>query len=106
MNANGNMLSIDPVLNSTIVNKGFAILDSTFKSRGWHLIKNEINWISYSKVSDESSYFDIKILQDKIVVSVPIKNSSYQYVTSFKSYYEASEYVEQRLIDYMGEKIN
>jgi hypothetical protein len=101
MNTNGNMLSNDPVLNSTIVNKGFAILDGTFKERGWHLIKNEINWISYSKVSDESSYFDIKILADKIVVSVPIKNSSYQYVTSFKSYYEASEYVEQRLIDYM-----
>jgi hypothetical protein len=101
MNTHGNMLSNDPVLNSTIVNKGFAILDGTFKERGWYLIKNEINWISYSKVSDESSYFDIKILQDKIVVSVPIKNSSYQYVTSFKSYYEASEYVEQRLIDYM-----
>jgi len=105
MNTNDNMLSNDPVLNSTIVNKGFAILHETFKERGWHLIKNEVNWISYSKVSDESSYFDIKILADKIVVSVPIKNSSYQYVTSFKGYYEASEYLEQRLFDYMGEKI-
>ena len=101
MNINCNMLSNDPVLNSTIANKGFSILDNIFKERGWHLIKNEINWISYSKVSDESSYFDIKILQDKIVVSVPLKNSSYQYVTSFKGYYEASEYLEQRLIDYM-----
>ncbi len=100
MNANVNMLSTDPILNSTIVNKGFAILDATFKERGWHLIKNEPNWISYSKLSDETSFFDIKILQDKIVVSVPLKNSSYQYVTSFKGYYEASEYVEQRLIDY------
>ena len=102
MNTNCNMLSSDPILNSTIINKGFAILDATFKERGWHLIKNEANWISYSKFSDESSFFDIKILPDKIVVSVPMKNSSYQYVTSFKSYYEASEYVEQRLFDYMG----
>jgi hypothetical protein len=69
MNANVNMLSTDPILNSTIVNKGFAILDATFKERGWHLIKNEPNWISYSKLSDETSFFDIKILQDKIVVS-------------------------------------
>ena len=104
MNTDCNMLSNDPILNSTIVNKGFAILDGTFKERGWHLIKNEANWISYSRFSDETTSFDIKILQDKIVVSVPLKNSSYQYVTSFKGYYEASEYVEQRLIDYMGEK--
>jgi len=96
------MLSSDPILNSTIINKGFAILDATFKERGWHLIKNEANWISYSKFSDECSFFDIKILQDKIIVSVPIKNSPYQYITNFKSYFEASEYIEQRLIDYIN----
>lgn len=101
MNTNDNMLSNDPILNSEIKNKGFAILDSTFKQHQWHLIKNEFNWICYTKFSDETSYFDIKILQDKIVVSVPIKNSSYQYVTNFKSYYEASEYVEQKLNDYI-----
>lgn len=95
------MLSSQLDLNSNIANKGFTILDATFKERGWHLIKNDPNWISFSKLSDETSYFDIKILPDKIVVSVPIKNSSYQYVTSFKSYYEASEYVEQRLFDYI-----
>jgi hypothetical protein len=95
-----NMLSIDPILNSNIANKGFAILDTKFKERGWHLTKNELNYISYSKFGDETSYFDIKILPDKIVVCVPIKNSAYQYVTSFKGYYEASEYVEQKLIDY------
>jgi hypothetical protein len=84
-----------------IVNKGFSILDTIFKEKGWHLIKNQSNWICYSKFGDETSRFDIKILPDKIIVSVPIKNSSYQYVTSFKSYYEASEYVEQRFLDYI-----
>ena len=102
MNTTDNMLSIDPVLNSQIKNKGFAILDDTFKQHGWHLIKNELNWICYTKFGDESSYFDIKILQDKIVVCVPIKNSVYQYVTNFKGYYEASEYIEQRLNDYIN----
>lgn len=104
MNTHDNMLSSDSILNSNIVNKGFAILDATFKEKGWHLIKNELNWICYSKFSDETSYFDIKILPDKIVVSVPMKNSSYQYVTSFKGYFEASEYVEQRFFDYIEEK--
>lgn len=102
MNTNDNMLSNDHVFNTQIKNKGFAILDGTFKQHGWHLIKNELNWICYSKFSDETSYFDIKILQDKIVVCVPIKNSSYQYVTNFKGYYEASEYIEQRLNDYIN----
>ena len=100
MNTNGTMLSSDSILNSNIANKGFAILDTKFKEKGWHIIKNELNHISYSKFGDETSYFDIRILPDKIVVCVPIKNSSYQYVTSFKGYYEASEYVEQRLYDY------
>lgn len=100
MNTHDNMMSSDPVLNSNIVNKGFAILDVTFKQKGWHLIKNEPNWICYSKFSDESSYFDIRIIPDKIIVSVPMKNSSYQYVTTFKGYYEASEYLEQKLRDY------
>jgi hypothetical protein len=101
MNTPDNMLSTNSVLNSSIANKGFAILDSKFKEHGWHFIKNELNHISYSKFGDETSYFDIRILLDKIVVCVPIKNSSYQYVTSFKGYYEASEYVEQRLLDYI-----
>lgn len=100
MNTHHNMLSVDPILNSNINNKGFAILDATFKEKGWHLVKNEINWISYTKFGDECSFFDIKILPDKIVVSVPIKNSSYQYITNFKSYFEATEYMEQKLIDY------
>ena len=45
MNTNDNMLLNDSILNSQIKNKGFAILDSTFKQHQWHLIKNELNWI-------------------------------------------------------------
>lgn len=102
MNTNSNMLSFDPILNSNIKNKGFAILDEVFKKHGWHLLKNEMNWICYTKFSDETSCFDIKISTDKIVVSVPMKNSIYQFVTSFKGYYEASEYIEQRFYDYIN----
>lgn len=82
-------------------NKGFLIIDSIFRDNKWQLIQNEMNHISYSKFGDETTSFDIKIFSDKIVVSVPIKHSIYQYVTSFKNYYEASEYLEQRFRDYI-----
>ncbi len=101
MNSNDNMLSSDPILQSDIKNKGFAILDSMFKKNGWHLVKNEMTWINYSVNGDETSFFDIKITADKIIVSVPVKNSIFQYVTTFKSYYDASEYIEQRFLDYI-----
>lgn len=100
MNTNDNMLS-NNVIKSNIVNKGFAILDGIFKEKGWSLIKNEMNLISYAKFGDEINSFDIKILPDKICVSIPIRNSSYQYVTDFKSYFQASEYIEQRFLDFI-----
>lgn len=97
---NSNMLSSDPILQSDIKNKGFAILDAMFKKNGWHLVKNEMTWINYSKTGDETSCFDIKISTDRIIVSTPLKNSIFQYVTTFKSYYDASEYIEQKFYDY------
>lgn len=99
MNTNDKMLSTETY---DIKNKGFAILDLVFKKHGWYLIKNEMNWLYYTKSGDETSYFDIKILPDKIITCVPIKNSSYQYTTTFKSYYDASEYMEQKLYDYIS----
>jgi hypothetical protein len=98
MNANDNMLLNEY---TEIKNKGFAILDEMFKQHGWHLQKNEVNWINYTKFGDESSYFDIKVTTDKIIVSVPLKNSIYQFLTTFKSYYEASEYIEQKFYEYI-----
>jgi len=100
MNTNDNMMSNDTGLNASIQNKGFVILNSTFKKYNWNLVKNDINWVCYTKLGDETSYFDFKILKDKIIVSVPIKNSSYQFVTNFNSYFEACEYAEEKLIDY------
>ena len=73
---NDNTVFNDNAVNATINNKGFSILDSIFKQYQWHLVKNDLNFISYTKVGDETNHFDFKILKDKIVVSVPIKNSS------------------------------
>jgi len=85
--------------NSEIKNKGFLILDEMFKSNGWHMTKNEMNWICYTTVGNETEFFDIKIDNSKIYISIPIPNSVFQYTTAFKDYFAASEYVEQRFKD-------
>ena len=85
-------------------NNGFVLLDEIFKKHGWHMIKNEVNWVSYTKFGNETDLFDIKINQKSIYVSIPIKNSSFQFVTSFKDYFSATEYVESRFMDFISEK--
>ena len=87
---------------SEINNKDFTITDKLFKEYGWHLAKNEMNFICYTKLGHETDVFDIQIdTNDIIHVSVPIKNSSYNFVTSFTNYFSASEYIESRLIDFI-----
>jgi len=86
--------------NTELKNKGFLILDEMFKSNGWHMTKNEMNWISYTKTGFETEFFDIKLDTNTVYVSVPVKNSIFQYITSFKDYFTATEYVEQRFNDF------
>ena len=83
---------------SEINNKGFLILDQLFKKHGWHIVKNEMNWICYTKFGNETDVYDIKIDASKIHVSVPLKNSPFNYVTFFTDYFSASEYIENHLI--------
>ena len=101
MNTNDNMLST--IINTDeIKNKGFALLDQLFKEHGWHMVKNDPNWVCYSKFCQETDLFDIKIDSKSIHVSVPIRNSPFQYRSVFKDYFQASEYVEARFLDFIG----
>lgn len=84
-------------------NKGFSILHDLCIEHGWHMVINEMTHLTYTKVGDETTTFAIQVTPNKLIVSVPLKNSVYQYTTSFASYYEASEYVEQRFFDYLQE---
>ena len=96
----------ESILTTEIKNKGFALLDKTFKENGWHLIKNEMNNICYTKFGNETDSFEIKIGCKNIQVSIPIKNSPYQYTTIFEDYFQASEYVEERFFDFLEKKID
>ena len=87
-------------INTEIKNKGFMLVDSLFKENGWHMTKNEMDLIEYTKQGYETEFFQIKLDQTKVYVSVPIKNSPCQYKTSFTNYFDASEYVEKRFNDF------
>lgn len=101
MTSNSNMLvNKETILNTEIKNKGFAILDQMFKQNGWHLCKNEMNYICYTKFGNEPDVFEIKIDATNVHIGIPIKNSRFQYNTSFNDYFQASEYVEARFLDY------
>ena len=102
MNTHSNMLSQKQDISCyPIKNKGFVLLDALFRESGWHIIKNEENWLVYTKKGFETEYIEIKIAMYSILVSVPIKNSPFQFKTSFSNYFQASEYVEARFIEFI-----
>lgn len=90
--------------NNTLKNISFTEFDSLFIQYGWCMTLNEMTHISYTKTGDETSYFDIQIVGNKIRVSVPIRNSPYQFVTMFFDFFNATEYVEQKLKEYDGDE--
>ena len=58
-------------------------LHALFENSDWKIQKNNSNIMYYSKLYDETNYIEIRILKQSIIVSVPIKNSLYQYSTTF-----------------------
>lgn len=95
-------LSQETQPSTEICNKGFIILDNMFKENDWHLTDNEMNFIRYTKFGNETTYFEIQLNKSEVHVCIPLKNSSYQYFTSFKSYFEASEYIEKMFNEFIS----
>jgi hypothetical protein len=82
------------------INKGFMILEEKMLEFGYHYVVNKIDHLLFQKKGNDYDFFEIRISNDKLFVSIPIKNSRFQYKTQFTSYFEASEYVEMQLIDF------
>lgn len=78
-------------------NLGFNHLVPMFMQKGWYLMINTETAITFQKGDGCNMYIEIFINKNDIEVTVPLLNSSYQYRTSFKSYFEASEYIEMQL---------
>ena len=87
-------------LSKKLKNKGLVILENQFENYGWILVKNEEDHIIYTKKYNETEYYEIMIEEKKIYVSSPLKNSVYQYRTGFNNYFDAIDYIENKLYDY------
>lgn len=79
-------------------------LDVTFKENGWHVIDNDLKSVCYGKYGQETDVFCIKFKQKNVFVSFPIKDSNYQFTTSFTDYNQASKYIETRFNDFINNK--
>lgn len=91
-----NTLSGNTIIN---INNELSLLNNLFKSNGWNKIKNEdelSEHIMYSKPGNETEFFKIELDNNNIYVSVPLKNSSFQYKTKFLDYYSAIKYTESK----------
>jgi hypothetical protein len=91
---------------SMCINKGFMILEEKMLGFGYHYVINSMDHILFQKKGNDYDFFEIRVSNDKIFVSVPIKKSRFQYKTHFLSYFEASEYVEMQLINFESKDEN
>ena len=81
-------------------NRGFSYLEAMFLIKEWKIVKNDFDHIVYMKPGNETDYFEIKLTKTEVCVSIPVKNSKYQYATSFNNYFDASEYIEEHLSNF------
>ena len=83
-------------------NSGFYPLEDKFSSRGYKLVKNDMDHIVYTKPGYETEYFEIKLYKTSVHVSVPLTNSKFQYKTSFSNSVDATDYIENHLQYYQS----
>jgi len=102
MNTNANInINTNIITESTkCKNKSFRFLEEEFIKKNWLLQVNEEDHIVFQSPSSNYDYFEIKIDQITIYVTVPLKNSKCKYMTQFKTYFQASEFVEMHLNDF------
>ena len=75
-----NTLSGNTIIN---INNELSLLNKLFKSNGWQVehSNNTSDDIMYSKPGNETEFFKIALDNNIIYVSVPLKNSTFQYKT-------------------------
>jgi len=79
-------------------------MEDQFLSKHWQLVTNKVDHIVFKKENNNYDYFEIKIdnisSTTRINVSIPLRNSQYQYGTHFNNYFEATDFIEQHLQNY------
>ena len=91
------------------VNQWNKDLEEQFLSKHWQLVTNKVDHVVFKKENNNYDYFEIKIdtqdnnannISTRISVSIPLRNSQYQYGTHFNNYFDATEFIEQHLQNY------
>lgn len=82
--------------NEKIINHGFSHINEIFIKYNWKLVKNTFSEIIYKKDISMIEEFIIKVRNKLIEVYIPFKTNII-YKTNFKSYYDASEFIELHL---------
>lgn len=106
MTISTNMLSGNTIIN---INNELKLLNELFKCNGWQQIENNdklSDHIMYSKQGNETEFFKIALDNNIIYVSVPLKNSEFQYKTKFVDYYSAIKYTESKFYYFIDNEIN
>jgi hypothetical protein len=95
MTSANNMLSDNNIIN---VNDEFKSLNELFNYNGWKIGYDNklLDHIIYSKPGNETEFFEILLDNNIIYVSIPLKNSTFQYKTKFNNYYSAIKYTEDK----------
>jgi len=82
-------------------------VEEQFLSKHWQLVTNKVDHVVFKKENNNYDYFEIKIntqenssSNTRINVSIPLRNSQYQYGTHFNNYFDATEFIEQHLQNY------
>ena len=104
MTITANTLSGNTIIN---INSELNLLNELFKSNGWKIEHGDklSDHIIYSKPENETEFFKISLDNNKIYVSVPLKNSNFQYKTKFDNYYSAIKYTESKFNYFIDNEI-
>lgn len=75
-------------------------LEHLLAKTNWGLVINHKDHLLYVEPTNETSYIEVvKKSERSIEVSIPIKNSAFQYRTRFATEMQAYEYIEDYIYD-------
>ena len=105
MTITANTLSGNTIIN---INNELSLLNKLFKSNGWEIEDTDklSEHIIYAKPGNETEFFKIELDNNIVYVSVPLKNSNFQYKTKFADYYSAIKYTESKFNYFIDNEIN
>ena len=76
-------------------------IHTLFTENGWNFLNHNYGY-TYTKFGHETDPFCVRNEGNVIHVIVPIKNSEFQYRTSFRDSLKASEYLKMRFLSFIN----